>query len=70
MRHVTANTLMLTRLRSGTARMVIGLIVTGKQSVIVLNKDGKSDIEPLLKSLSDERENWVGALRKKRNEEK
>ena len=41
-----------------------------KQSVIVLNKDGKSDIEPLLKSLSDERGNWVGALRKKRNEEK
>ncbi|WP_240030095.1 hypothetical protein [Mannheimia haemolytica] len=34
-----------------------------KQSVVVVNADGKTDIEPLLVGLAKERKQWVGALK-------
>ncbi|MCT8608895.1 phage minor head protein [Glaesserella parasuis] len=34
-----------------------------KQSVVVVNADGKTDIEPLLLELAKERKQWVGALK-------
>lgn len=36
-----------------------------KQSVIVVNDDGVSDVEPLLKTLNEERTKWVQAIKTK-----
>lgn len=39
-----------------------------KQSVIVLNDDGTSDVEPLLKTLNEERIKWVKAIKKRKTD--